>query len=43
MLFDLGVRTSWAKTALEDLLPVNKKLQLDLTNELGGNNLINKE
>ena len=43
MLFDLGVRTSWAKTALENLLPANKKLQLDLTNELGGNNSINKK
>ncbi len=43
MLFDLGVRTSWAKTALEDLLPANKKLQLDLTNELDGNNSMNKK
>lgn len=34
MLFDLGVRTSWAKTALEYLLSANKKLQLDLENEL---------
>jgi hypothetical protein len=34
MLFDLGIRTSWAKTALEDLLKTNKNLQLDLTNVL---------
>ena len=34
MLFDIGVRTAWAKTALEDLLPANKKLQLDLETEL---------
>lgn len=37
LLFDLGVRTSWAKTALEDLLLENKQLQLDLTNVLEGN------
>jgi len=43
MLFDLGVRTSWAKTALENLLPANKKLQLDLSNELNGNKAINNE
>ena len=43
MLFDLGVRTSWAKTALENLLPANKKLQLDLSNELDGNKAINNE
>ena len=43
MLFDLGVRTSWAKTALENLLPANKKLQIDLTNELNGNKAINNE
>ena len=34
MLFDLGVRTAWAKTALENLLPANKKLQLDLETAL---------
>ncbi|MDG5493027.1 hypothetical protein [Psychroserpens sp. SPM9] len=37
MLFDLGIRTSWAKTALEDLLKTNKNLQLDLTNVLKTN------
>ena len=34
MLFDLGIKTSWSLTALEDLLTANKKLQLDLKNEL---------
>lgn len=34
MLFDLGIKTSWAITALEDLIMANKKLQLDLKNEL---------
>ena len=38
LLFDIGIRTSWAKTALENLLVINKKLQLDLTNNLGYNN-----
>jgi hypothetical protein len=42
MLFDLGVRTSWAKTALESLLPENQKLQEDLTNELDGNTTYNE-
>ena len=34
MLFDLGIRTSWVTTALEDLFLANKNLQLELTNEL---------
>lgn len=34
MLCDIGIKTSWAITALEDLLMANKKLQLDLKNEL---------
>lgn len=38
MLFDLGIRTSWATTALENLLPANKELQVILANELDGNN-----
>jgi hypothetical protein len=43
MLFDLGIRTSWAKTALEDLLKTNKALQLDLTNVLRTNHPIEKK
>ena len=38
LLFDLGIKTSWASSALENLLTSNKKLQLDLKNELGGKN-----
>jgi hypothetical protein len=34
MLFNLGIKTSWALTALEDLLDKNQKLQLDLKNKL---------
>ena len=40
MLFDLGIRTSWAKTALENLLKTNKNLQLDLTKVYQTNNPI---
>ena len=36
MLFNLGIKTSWAITALEDLLDINQKLQLDLKNNLNG-------
>ena len=36
LLFDLGIKTSWALTALDNLLESNKALQLDLKNELGG-------
>ena len=43
MLFDLGIRTSWAKTALEDLLKTNKNLQSDLTNVLRTNHTIDKK
>ena len=43
MLFDLGIRTSWAKTALEDLLKTNKNLQSDLTNVLRTNHPIDKK
>jgi len=34
ILFDLGIKTSWALSALENLLTANKKLQIDLKNEL---------
>ncbi len=34
MLFNLGIKTSWAITSLEDLLVINQKLQLDLKNNL---------
>jgi len=34
MLFDLGIQTSWALTALNDILEANKELQLELKNEL---------
>ena len=36
MLFNLGIKTSWAITALEDLLDINQKLQMDLKNNLNG-------
>jgi hypothetical protein len=36
LLFDLGIKTSWALSALETLLASNKSLQLDLKNELSG-------
>ena len=39
MLFNLGIKTSWALTALEDLLDKNQKLQLDLKNNLNGKSL----
>jgi len=34
MLFNLGIKTSWAITALEDLLDRNQKLQLNLKDKL---------
>ena len=34
LLFDLGIKTAWALTALEDLFKANKKLQLELMEEL---------
>jgi hypothetical protein len=34
LLFDLGIKTSWAITALNDVLTANKELQLELKNEL---------
>ena len=34
LLFDLGIKTSWTLSALENLLAANKELQLDLKNEL---------
>ena len=34
LLFDLGIKTSWALSALESVLAENKELQLDLKNEL---------
>jgi Family of unknown function (DUF6090) len=43
LLFDIGVRTSWARTELEHILSMNKNLQLDLKNELGDKNSFNKE
>ena len=36
MLFNLGIKTAWAITSLEDLLDTNQKLQLDLKNKLNG-------
>ncbi len=36
LLFDLGIKTSWAISALENILASNKELQLDLQNELSG-------
>ena len=39
MLFNLGIKTSWAITALENLLDINQKLQLDLKNNLNGKSL----
>jgi len=36
MLYNLGIKTSWAITSLEDILAANKKLQLDFKNELSG-------
>ncbi len=40
ILFDLGIRTSWTVSALEDLLAANKELQLNLKNELNAQNPI---
>ena len=34
MLFNLGIKTSWAITALENILAANKNLQLELNNKL---------
>ncbi|MFL0352810.1 DUF6090 family protein [Xanthomarina sp. GH4-25] len=39
LLFDLGIKTSWALTALKGVLAANKELQLDLLNELNGKSL----
>ena len=36
LLFDLGIKTSWALSAIEGVLEANKELQLDLKNELNG-------
>jgi hypothetical protein len=33
-LFDLGIKTAWALTALQNILEANKELQLELKNEL---------
>ena len=40
ILFDIGISTSWALSALDDLLTENKELQLDLKNELNEQNPI---
>ena len=42
MLFNLGIKTSWALTALEDILAANKNLQLELNNKLGKKRQITK-
>ena len=39
LLFDLGIKTSWALSALKGVLAANKELQLDLKNELSGKSL----
>ncbi|MBC3847906.1 hypothetical protein H8K90_16035 [Winogradskyella echinorum] len=39
LLFDLGIKTSWALSALKGVLEANKELQLDLKNELSGKNV----
>ena len=43
LLFDLGIKTSWALTALKNVLEANKELQLDLTNSLNGENSITEK
>lgn len=36
LLFDLGIKTAWSLTALNNALMANKELQLDIQNELIG-------
>jgi len=43
LLFDLGIKTSWALTSLNNLLESNKTLQLNLRNELSEKNLTNEK
>ena len=43
LLFGIGVRTSWARTEFQHILSMNKNLQLELMNELDGNNSNNNE
>jgi len=37
ILFNLGIKTSWALTAFEDILAANRYLQLELNNKLNQN------
>jgi len=43
MLFNLGIKTSWAITAHEEILNANRNLQLELSNKLNKKSLITEK